>query len=56
MYAFVMTWSKIKNDRRAVTALEYGLVAALIAAVIVTSVTALGTKLDGIFTAVTTAL
>jgi pilus assembly protein Flp/PilA len=42
----------IKNfmqEEDGVTAIEYGLIAALIAVVIITSVTAVGTKLDGIF-------
>ncbi len=33
-----------------VTAIEYGLIAALIAVVIVTGVTAIGTNLGGVFT------
>jgi pilus assembly protein Flp/PilA len=39
-----------------VTAIEYGLIAALIAAVIAAGVKILGTTLDGMFTTVTTAL
>ncbi|KAB1441824.1 Flp family type IVb pilin [Pseudodesulfovibrio senegalensis] len=38
----------IRNDEGA-TALEYGLIAALIAAAIVTAVTALGTNVSGTF-------
>ena len=41
----------IQEDEGA-TALEYGLLAALIAAVIVGSVTALGTTLDGTFSGI----
>ncbi len=41
------------KDTRAVTALEYGLIAAVIAAVMVLGATTLGTSLSGIF--VTTA-
>ncbi len=37
------------RDRRAVTALEYGLIAALVAVVIITSVTALGVNLSTTF-------
>ncbi len=37
------------RDEDAVTAIEYGLIAALIAVVIIGSVTLVGTKLDGIF-------
>jgi pilus assembly protein Flp/PilA len=36
----------LKNDTRGVTALEYGLIAALIAGVIVAVVTGLGSKLN----------
>lgn len=37
------------GDRKGVTALEYGLIAALIASVIVAGVTTLGLHLKGIF-------
>ncbi len=53
MISYVKTWLALKTDRRAVTALEYGLIAALIAGVIVTAVTGLGAKLVTIFTSVT---
>ncbi len=43
-------WMRLVFDRRAVTALEYGMIAALIAAVIVTAVTGVGTKLGSTFT------
>ncbi|WP_428390439.1 Flp family type IVb pilin [Lichenicoccus sp.] len=56
MIEYVKTWLELKVDRRAVTALEYGLIAALIAVVIIGAVTTLGTKLSGLFTAVGTAL
>jgi pilus assembly protein Flp/PilA len=46
----------LAKDERGVTALEYGLIAGLIAVVIVTSVTTLGTRLAAIFTQITTAL
>jgi pilus assembly protein Flp/PilA len=39
----------MKRDERGVTALEYGLIAALIATVIIGAVTTLGTNLSGIF-------
>ena len=41
-------------DEDGVTAIEYGLIAALIAVVIVIAVTAVGTKLDALFTSVAT--
>ncbi len=45
----------LKSDRRAVTALEYGLIAALIAVVIITGVTTIGTNLAAKFGLVATA-
>ena len=56
MIEYLKTWLELKTDRRAVTALEYGLIAALIAGVIVTAVTGLGTKLITTFQTVTNAL
>jgi len=44
------------NDQSGVTAIEYGLIAALIAVVIITAVTAVGSKLTTTFTSVATAL
>lgn len=49
MYAYLSTCMLIKSDRRAVTALEYGLIAALIAGVIITAVTLLGTDIAAAF-------
>ncbi len=56
MYAFLKIWLALKSDRRAVTALEYGLIAALIAGVIITAVTALGTDISNTFTKIGTAV
>lgn len=47
--------SRLRNDEGA-TAVEYGLMVALIAAVIVVTVTTLGTKLDGEFQKIVAAL
>ena len=44
------------TDKRAVTAIEYALIAALIAVVIIGAVTALGNGVSGTFTAVASAL
>ena len=44
------------RDEEGVTAIEYGLIAALIAVVIITSVTSVGTALEGVFTDIATAL
>ncbi len=56
MFVYLMTWIQLKTDRRAVTALEYGLIAAFIAGVIVTAVVTLGTTLSTTFGALTTDL
>lgn len=44
------------QDRRAVTAMEYGLIAALIAVVVIGSLTSVGGKLTAKFTAIAAAL
>ena len=44
------------GDRRGVTALEYGMIAALIAVVIVTAVTNIGTGLNTAFTTIQNAV
>ena len=49
MIDYVKTWLELKVDRRAVTALEYGLIAALIAVVIIGAVTTVGTNLTNVF-------
>jgi pilus assembly protein Flp/PilA len=46
----------LRSDRRGVTALEYGLIASLIAVVIVASVTSLGTSMAGQFTTIATTI
>ena len=46
----------MKTDRRAVTAIEYALIASLVAVVIVVAVTSIGTKLPVIFNKVSTEL
>ncbi len=56
MRTFLNNLRALANDERGVTALEYGLIAGLVAVVIVTSVTALGTKLAATFTAIVAAL
>jgi pilus assembly protein Flp/PilA len=45
-----------KDDERGVTAIEYGLIAALIAVVIIGAVTAVGGALNTVFTNVANAL
>ncbi len=48
--------TRFVNDESGATAIEYGLIAALIAVVLVTAVGLVGTKLNGTFTQVSTAL
>jgi pilus assembly protein Flp/PilA len=48
--------SRFVKDERGVTAIEYGLIATLIAVAIITSVTTVGTNLTTKFTAIATAL
>jgi pilus assembly protein Flp/PilA len=52
MTQYLRNLMALKSDRRAVTALEYGLIAALIAVVIVGSVTALGTAISKQFNSI----
>ncbi len=61
MLDYTRTWLAVRgitlfNDKRAVTALEYGMIAALIAAVIVGVVTTLGGTLKTTFTNINSAL
>lgn len=44
------------QDEEGVTAIEYGLIAALIAVVIIAAVTTVGTKLNAIFTNIAASL
>lgn len=57
MYIHAMNWlrSFVAKDE-GVTAIEYGLIAALIAVVIIGAITVVGTELDTTFTAIQTAL
>jgi pilus assembly protein Flp/PilA len=49
MRVFLNVWLNLKTDTRAVTALEYGLIAAVVGAVMVVGATTLGTSLSGTF-------
>jgi pilus assembly protein Flp/PilA len=52
---YQLAW-RFRNDRRAVTAMEYGLIAALIAVVIIGALTTVGSHLSAKFTAIGSAL
>ena len=49
-------FQQFARDEEGVTAIEYGLIAALIAIVIIGSVTIVGSQLDLVFTRIATAL
>ena len=53
---FGPTMLRLRHDSRGVTMLEYGLIAALIAAVCVGAVTTLGTTIEGQFNAIATSI
>lgn len=48
--------TRFRQDQSGATAIEYGLIAALISVVIITAVTSVGTNLSGKFNAIATAL
>ena len=52
MFTLARTWLQMKRDTRAVTALEYGLIAAVMGALIVTAFTSLGTNMGAAFTTI----
>ena len=55
--AFVYaTQARLENEEKGATAVEYGLMVGLIAAVIIGTVVILGKQLDGLFTMITNAL
>lgn len=56
MHAYLKAWRRLETDRRGVTALEYGLIAALIAGVIIGGVTLVGTNLNTKFSAIAAAV
>ena len=49
-------FTKLIRDEAGVTAIEYGLIAALISIVIITAITAIGTQLTKTFTTVSNTL
>ena len=52
MLRHLATLTQFKRDEKGVTALEYGLIAALIAVVIIGAVSTLGTNLSATFTGI----
>ena len=56
MKSLMHNMKRFVRDEEGVTAIEYGLIAALIAVVIIASVTIVGTQLVLVFTAISDAL
>lgn len=56
MNMILSVYTHFMSDKRAVTALEYGMIAALIAAVIVSAVTTMGTTLKTQFSNISASL
>jgi pilus assembly protein Flp/PilA len=52
----IMVFQKFLRDESGATAIEYGLIAALIAVVIITAVTAVGTQLSSTFNTISTSV
>ena len=48
--------TRLMKSEKGATAIEYGLIAALIAVIIITALTTLGTKLSAVFNSVATSL
>lgn len=56
MNEYLKGWLALKADKKAVTALEYGLVAALVAVAIIAALKVLGTNLNATFQNIATAI
>jgi pilus assembly protein Flp/PilA len=56
MLAYAHTWLSLRFDKRGVTAMEYGLIAALIAVVIIAALTTVGTSLSTKFNSIAAAI
>jgi pilus assembly protein Flp/PilA len=56
MMNYMKIWTKLKADRRGVTAMEYGIIAGLLALVIVAGLTVGGPQLGAIFNTIGTTL
>ncbi|HTI82965.1 MAG TPA: Flp family type IVb pilin [Acetobacteraceae bacterium] len=56
MLDFLRTWLALRSDKRGVTAMEYGLIAALIAVAIIGAVTTVGSNLSTTFNSISAQL
>ena len=53
MCEYLKKWFALRTDRRGVTALEYGLIAAMVAGAVIGGVSLLGDNVKNMFTSVT---
>jgi pilus assembly protein Flp/PilA len=56
MFNYARTWLALRFDKRGVTAMEYGLIASLVAVVIIGAVTLVGTNLNLVFAGISSKL
>ncbi len=56
MLDYARTWLALRFDKRGVTAMEYGLIAALIAVAIIGAITTVGDNLTTVFNTIATKL
>lgn len=56
MINYVKTWTALKSDRRAVTALEYGLIAAAVSVALIAAMALFAPALTGVFATITSHL
>ena len=56
MTQFIATWLALKTNRRAVTALEYGLIAGALVAIVAVAINAFGNDLSNKFNSIGTGL
>jgi pilus assembly protein Flp/PilA len=56
MLEYLMTWMQLKTDRRAVTALEYGLIAGAVSVVLIAALAVFGPALTGVFSRISLGL
>jgi len=56
MYEYIKTWLELKTDKRAVTALEYGIIAAVMVGVCLAGFNVLGGKLTTELTSISNKL
>jgi pilus assembly protein Flp/PilA len=56
MYEYIKTWLELKTDKRAVTALEYGLIAGVLVVTVLVGFNTLGSNLQAKFNTVASKL